>query len=132
MSASCEDDRKGFQMHRHVAEAFVAVANAPSVAERICTLIHDFCGAIVIEGSDHLLTFEDGRAIIRPTGDGLFFQVSAQDLITVYGIRTLIDGSLWKFASRSARSIKWFPAKGIPFCAVDKHRTCGHGRMNNP
>ncbi|WP_208722842.1 SMa0974 family conjugal transfer regulator [Rhizobium vallis] len=127
-----EVDRKGFQMHQYVAETFVAVADAPCVAEAICTRIRDFCGAIVTEGSDWLLTFEDGRAIIRSTGDGLFFWVSARNLVTVYGIRTLIEGSLWKFASSSARSIKWFPAEAAPFPAVDKRLTYSHCRMNNP
>ncbi|PDT25809.1 hypothetical protein CO660_31525 [Rhizobium sp. L9] len=102
-------------MHRYVAQTFVAVANAPCVAEAICTRIREFCGAIVTEGPDRLLTFEDGRAIIRLTGDGLFFQVSARNLVTVYGIRTLIEGNLWKFASSSARSIEWFPADAAPF-----------------
>ncbi|SCB21604.1 hypothetical protein GA0061102_100811 [Rhizobium miluonense] len=119
-------------MYQYVAEAFVAVANAPLVADKICTRIAGFSIAIGTEGSDRLLTFKDGCANIRLTADGLFFRVSARDLVTVYGIRTLIEGSLWKFASSSARSIKWLLAKGIPFRAVDKRLTYGHGRMKKP
>lgn len=110
-----KDDRKGFRMRHYVAEAFVAVTDAPCVAERICTWIRDFCGAIVTEGSDRILTFEDGRAIIRMTGDGLFFRVSARNLVATYGIRALIEGSLWKLASSSAMSIKLFPPMASHF-----------------
>ncbi|PDT20302.1 hypothetical protein CO674_28005 [Rhizobium hidalgonense] len=102
-------------MRHHVAEAFVAVTDAPCVAERICTWIRDFCDAIVTQGSDRILTFEDGRAIITLTGDGLFFRVSARNLVTTYGIRALIEGSLWELASSSAMSIKLFPGMASHF-----------------
>lgn len=118
-------------MRQNAAEAFLAVPNALCVAERICTWIRDFCDSIVTEGSDRLLIFEDGRAIIRLIGDGLFFRVSARNLVTTYGIRTLIEGSLWKFAPCSGMSIKWLPAKASHF-EVDKRLASGYGRMNNP
>jgi hypothetical protein len=85
------------------------------VAEKICTQIRDFCRSTIAEGTDRLLSFEDGCAIVRPTRDGLIFRVSARDLVTFYGIRTLIEGSLWKFAADSVRSIEWLPAQGTHF-----------------
>ncbi len=119
-------------MYQHVTEAFVAVAHATCVAEKICTQVRDFCRSTIAEGSDRLLCFEDGCAVIRPTDDGLIFRVSARDLVTFYGIRTLIEGSLWKFASNSERSIEWLPAQGTPFRAINERLTHGHGRMKTP
>jgi len=123
---------KGTKMYQHVSEAFVAIERAPFVAEKVSTQIRDFCRSIIAEGSDRLLNFGDGCAIIRPAGDGLVLRVSARDLVTFYGIRTLIESSLWKFAANSTRSIEWLPAQDTPFHAINERLTHGRGRMKSP
>lgn len=101
---------QGVPMYKHVAETFVCTMHAQSVAEKICVRIKDFCRPVITSGSARILDFGDGRAIIRPTNDGLFFRVSAQDLVTFYGICTLLQGSLSLIAPVSESAIEWLQA----------------------
>lgn len=107
-------------MYKHVAEAFVAVVHAPSVAEKICTRVKDFCRSIVTAGPDWLLDFDDGRAIIRAVDEGLFLRVSARDLVVFYGIRTILEGSLLRYIPSCERAIEWLAADGTPFRAISR------------
>ncbi|GAA3102577.1 hypothetical protein GCM10010520_54650 [Rhizobium viscosum] len=116
-------------MYKHVAETFVAVAHAPNVAEKICTQIKELCRSILCEGSDRFLSFEGGCAVILPTDDGLFFRVSARDLITFYGIRTLIEGSLSNFATVSDDVIKWLQADEELFRSTNRRASSNGGRI---
>lgn len=97
-------------MYKHVAETFVATAHAANVAEKICTQIGEFCRSILSDGPDKFLSLEDGCVVILPADDGLFFRVSARDLVVFHGIRTLIEGSLSNFATVSDDVIKWLQA----------------------
>lgn len=103
-------------MYKHSAESFVAVAHAPNVAEKICTQIQGFCRSIATEGSNKFLTFEHGCAILWPTDDGLFFRVSAQNLVVFCGIQTIIEGSLSSFTTTSSDVVQWLKAdETLPF-----------------
>lgn len=112
-------------MYKNVAEAFVALEQAPSVVEEFCSQNRNFCLSIITHEADRLLQFEDGHAIIRATDNGLIFRVSARDLVTFYGIRTLVEGSLAKFTSGSVRSIEWLNTKDAPFFENHQQRTHG-------
>jgi len=120
-------------MYQHVVEAFVSVPHAQRVAERICSQIHDFYRSIIIDGPDKLLEFDNGRAIIRLTDNGLFLRVSAGDLVIFYGIRTLLEGSLLTLSPNPEGPFEWFPADGIPFRGIDKRIPSDeHGDMKCP
>lgn len=116
-------------MYKHVAETFVAVAHAPNVAEKICSQIREFCRSILSKGSNKFLSFEGGCAVILPTGDGLFFRVSAGDLATFHGIRTLVEGSLSNFATVSDDVIKWLQADEDLFRSTNRHASSNRGRI---
>lgn len=105
-------------MYTHVAEAFVPVPHAERVAEIICALSRDYCGSINEAGIERLLDFGDARAILRPTDEGLHFQVEAQDLITFFGIRVLLQGSLSAITTVPRDTLEWHPAGGAPFRAT--------------
>ncbi|WP_349436809.1 hypothetical protein [Pararhizobium sp. A13] len=115
-------------MYKHVAEAFVSVAQARYVAEKVCLHINDFCQSIGASESDKLLDFGDGRATLRATDDGLSFRVAAQDLVTFYGIRTLLQGSLSVIPLVSGKAIEWLPAGGVPLGLVRGHVKNGQAR----
>ncbi|RAX42062.1 hypothetical protein DQ393_10385 [Rhizobium tropici] len=81
------------------------------VADRTRTQIRCGSRSAVSERVDRFLNFGDGCAIIRPTNEGLFVRISAHDLVIFYGIRTLLEGSLFKLAAISNDAIEWFPAE---------------------
>ena len=94
-------------MYKHVAETFVTVAQAPTLAEHICLQVRQLCQSVVSKGANTVLSFEGGCAVILLTDVGLFFRVSAQDPVIFHGIRTLLEGSLSSFAKVSDDVIDW-------------------------
>jgi hypothetical protein len=115
-------------MYKYVAEAFVSVAHARYVAEKVCLRIKDFCRSIGASGSDNLLDFGEGRATLRPTDDGLFLRVGAEDLVTFYGIRTLFEGSVLAITQVSEEAIEWLPAGSALPGAIRGHLKNGQSR----
>lgn len=115
-------------MYKHVAEAFVSVAHARYVAEEVCLRIKDFCQSIGASGSDNLLDFGNGRATLRPTNDGLFLRVGAEDLVIFFGIRTLLEGNLSAITQVSEEAIEWLPAGGVLPGAIRDHLKNGQSK----
>lgn len=95
------------QMYKHAAEAFLAIPDADRVREQVCALSRDYCQNIIAVGADRLLEFVGGRAILRPTDEGLQFRVKATSLITFYAIRTLLQGSVFAIVPTSGDSVEW-------------------------
>jgi len=118
-------------MYKHIAESFVAVRYAPNVAEKLSARIGEFCQSILSEGSERFLTFEDGCVVILPTDKGLFFRVSARDLVVFHGIQTLIEGSLSTFATVSAERIKWLKADVGARSAANGFEPIGYRATDN-
>lgn len=93
-------------MNIFVAEAYVATADPHYVTEKICSRIRDVLLLIDVKGSDLLLSFEGGNAIVTQMDGGLFFRVSAKNIVIFYGIRTLMEGAL-PIADRATDVIEW-------------------------
>lgn len=98
-------------MYPHVGEAFIPVRGASCVADQIYRKITKFCHPANLEGFDKSVDFEDGGAIIQSTNDGLILHVFARDILTFYGIRTLIEGGLPEVIFRLVDSVEWLPPK---------------------
>ena len=92
-------------------EGHAIVSTKDIFAKRACSQIRYGSRSAVSERVDRFLNFGDGCAIIRPTNDGLFVRISARNLVIFYGIRTLLEGSLFKLAAISNDAIEWFPAE---------------------
>ncbi|WP_442967862.1 SMa0974 family conjugal transfer regulator [Rhizobium sp. GR12] len=97
--------------YQNVSEAFIELEAAPTVANKICTQSIDLCLSIIDRDNGRQLNFENGCAIITVADDGLIVRVSAGELLTFYGIQTLIEGRLWEIAPGAARSMTWLPAR---------------------
>ncbi|WP_168880136.1 hypothetical protein [Rhizobium sp. P28RR-XV] len=91
-------------------EGHAIIGARDTIAKRTCTQIRYGSRSAVTEGADRFLNFGGGCVIMRPTNDGLFVRIFAQDLVIFYGIRTLLEGSLSKLAAISNEAIEWFPA----------------------
>lgn len=104
-------------MPNHVAEAFVPLPNAMTVAEEICCRSMIYCRSITTKGADKLLDFGDGRSVLRPSEEGLLLRVEARDLVTYYGIRTVLQGHLFASSSVPDGAIDWHSTGDVPFGA---------------
>lgn len=94
-------------MYKHTAEAFVPVQHAVQVTKKVCARYGDYCRSIGTTGVDRLLDFGDARAILRPTDEGLYFRIDAQDAITFYGIWTFLHGSLSTVTTFPGEDVQW-------------------------
>jgi hypothetical protein len=117
-------------MYKYVAEAFVTGAYTRYAAEKICLGIKDFCQSIGASRSDKLLDFGNGLATLRPTDDGLLLRVAAHDLLTFYGIRSLLEGSLSAIAQGSEEAIEWLPGRGVSLGAICNRVKNGQSRQS--
>lgn len=97
--------------YQNVSEAFIELKAALTVAKKICAQSRDICLSIIDRCNGRQLNFENGCAIITVVDDGLIVRVSAGDLLTFYGIQTVIEGRLWEIAPSAARSMTWLPAQ---------------------
>lgn len=102
-------------MHEQIAEAFMAVDSPPAVASQVCARINEFCQSSVWHGLESHLDFEDGRAIIRPVGNGLLFWVAARNIVMFHAIQTLLQGGVLNITRRSDQVLHWHTATGKPF-----------------
>lgn len=96
-------------MYKHAAEGLVPIPDSDNVREKICARSRDYCQHIGAIGSDTLLDFDGGRAILRPTDEGLQFRVEAKNLVTFYAIRTLLQGTLFGTGTIFDESIERAP-----------------------
>lgn len=108
-------------MYKHIAEAFVPIAHARCVAEKLCTKCCGYCLSVDVSRADKFLTFEDARAILRPADAGLRMRVEGQNLVVFCGVRTLLQGYLSTVTTVEARAVEWEPAGQIPFRTGDTH-----------
>lgn len=116
-------------MYEHVAEAFVPVRCAECVLERVCARSGEYCRSIAAIGPDKVLDFGQARAILTPTKEGLHFRVEAQESITFYGIRTLLQGSLSVVTPFPGEYVKWYPPEHASLSVLRRHsRTDMPGR----
>lgn len=94
-------------MFTHTAEAFVPAAHAECVGEQVRVRIHDYCLTIHTSGTHWLLDFGDGRACLKATREGLRVRIKARDLVTFYGIRTILQGCLLAAAPEAVSAMAW-------------------------
>ncbi|MBB3918625.1 SMa0974 family conjugal transfer regulator [Rhizobium fabae] len=112
-------------MYKHVSEAFVPIPRAEFVAHKVCARSSAYCRSIGANGTDTLLDFGDARAILTPTYEGLHFRVEALDIITLSGIRTLLQGSLSAITAIPGGAVEWHLAGSASFRAIRVFRGNG-------
>ncbi len=105
-------------MYKHAAEAFVCIAHSDCILEGLCARAQEYCWSIRRLEHGKLLNFDDARAILRPTDKGLHFRVEAQDFVTFFGIRTLLQGSLSTITTFPDGGVEWHPAARVSFAAI--------------
>ncbi|MGK9086122.1 hypothetical protein KXR64_20280 [Brucella intermedia] len=98
-------------MYPHVGEAFIPARCASYRAEQLYKKVAKLCQSAHLEEFRKSVVFEAGGANIHFTNDGLLLHVFARDVLTYYGIRTLMEGSLPKAVLRSVKAVEWLPPR---------------------
>lgn len=102
-------------MAKHISETVVWVADADRIAETLCGSLSNCALSVDIDGPDQVLNFGDGRAIIKPNVCGLHLRVEAEDPLTFFGIRSLLQVSLSRASNDQSGRLEWHAASGELF-----------------
>lgn len=122
-------------MSEHLSECCVSVPSSRNLIETVSQRFAEFCVAIVDDGMEKTFKFIDGEAVVRAVGRGILMRVVATDVISYYGIRTALEGSILKLTALEPEEFAWYPAGESPFAAVGRvHPSLDevHARRNSP
>lgn len=112
-------------MAKHISETVVWVPDADRIAETLCGSLRDCALSIDTNRTDQILNFGDGRAIIKPNVCGLHLRVEAEDLLTFFGIRSLLQVALSQASTDRPGRLEWHPACDEPFSTIGKRARTG-------
>lgn len=113
-------------MDKHISETCVSIPDVDQTAELLCVALRDCTLSIATNHTERIVDFGDGRAIIRQTACGLNLRVEAQDLLTFFGIRSLVQVALSQVATHLSGQLEWHSAGDEPFGVIG--RRAGTGR----
>lgn len=112
-------------MAKHFSETFVSVPDAERIAEAVCRSLRDCALSTDAKSGDQVLNFEDGRASVKPNVRGLHIRVEAEDPLTFYGIRSVLQVALWRASPGWTGRLEWHPSGGGLFGVTDRRAgTC--------
>ncbi len=79
---------------KHHTEAFVTTTRPEEFSRIFCEKYRAYILLVEFSERDTIIKFDDGRAILSPTVNGLRLRVEASDLATCHGIRFLLLGGI--------------------------------------
>ncbi len=104
-------------MYEHLSECCVSVPDSRNLIETVSQRFAELCVSIVDNGMEKTFKFIDGEAVVRAVGRGILMRVVATDVISYYGIRTALEGSILKLAVLAPKEFAWHPAGQTPLGA---------------
>ncbi|MQX72059.1 SMa0974 family conjugal transfer regulator [Sinorhizobium meliloti] len=106
-------------MYEHLAECCVFVAGRRNIIESVFLRVAEFCVSTVDNGTQKIFRFIDGEAVVRAVDVGILMRVGATDVISYYGIRTALEGSILEVAALPPEGLAWHPVGQRPSTATD-------------
>lgn len=107
-------------MYKHLSECCVSLPDSRNLIENVSRRVAGFCVSIVDNGMERAFLFADGEAIVRAVDKGILMRVGATDVISYYGIRTALEGSILDAAALAPEVFAWHPADQTPLAAVGR------------
>lgn len=97
-------------MYEHIAECCVFLAGPRNIIERVSLRVAELCVSTVDSGTEKIFRFIDGEAIVSAVDTGILMHVGATDVVSYYGIRTALEGSILEAAAFPPEGLAWHPA----------------------
>jgi hypothetical protein len=76
--------------YKHNTEAVVTTTKPEEISKLFCEKYRAYIILVEFSDRDTIIKFDDGRAILSPTANGLRLRVEASDLATCHGIWFLL------------------------------------------
>ncbi|WP_063769928.1 SMa0974 family conjugal transfer regulator [Ensifer aridi] len=109
-------------MYEHLSECCVLLQNSTGVVHDVSLRIAELSVSTADNGMEKTFLFVDGEATVRAVDRGVLMRVVATDVISYYGIRTALEGSIFEAAALAREGFAWRPAGRSN--AVCSQRTC--------
>jgi hypothetical protein len=107
-------------MYEHLSECRILLQNAASVVCDSALRIAELSVATIENGTEKTFLFVDGEAVLRAVDKGILMRVVATDVISYFGIRTALEGSILLVAASPPNEFAWHPADQTPFAAIER------------
>ncbi|PQZ25543.1 hypothetical protein CQZ93_15860 [Ochrobactrum vermis] len=95
-------------MHELNAETFIRSAEPIAVSRRIGDKIKPFCHSVSVRHGSTFFLIADGEVIFKQENNGIAIFISAQTIVDLYGIRTIL--SYYIQLEITMNNIRWRPA----------------------
>ncbi|MBB4571153.1 SMa0974 family conjugal transfer regulator [Rhizobium leucaenae] len=86
-------------MYEYVAEIRIPLSDANTLLEQICRPIAGLCHSVPAKDRARILKFDGGHAVVQVAGSGLICLVAAENILTLLGIRTVLETRLFKLSN---------------------------------
>ena len=101
-------------------ETVVEIADAVQLVASFCITFRDFIVSADLEGTDTIIDFGEGKAILRPVVDGLRIRIVSHNLLGYLGCRDLLRLHFSDSSMIRDEDYIWMPASDIPFAMLDR------------
>ncbi|MCA1366819.1 hypothetical protein I6F15_05315 [Bradyrhizobium sp. BRP14] len=109
-------------MYEHLSECCVLLQNSIGVVHDASLRIAELSVSTADNGMEKTFLFVDGEAMVTAVDRGVLMRVVAADVISYYGIRTALEGSIFEATALARERFAWRPADRPN--AVCSQRTC--------
>lgn len=100
-------------MYEHLSECCVSLPGSRNLIENVSLRVAELCEAIVDDGIEKIFLFVDGEAFVRAIDKGILMRIVATDVLSYYGIRTALEGSILELAALAPKEFAWHPARSV-------------------
>ena len=107
-------------MYEYLSECCVSHPGSRNLIHNVSIRVAKLCVSIVDNGMEKTLQFADGEAVVRAVDEGILMRIVGTDVLSYYGIRTALEGSILEVAALAPKEFAWHPADRSPYIeAVD-------------
>lgn len=108
-------------MRKFIFESSILVKKGDMSIDRIYVSLMELCTSINRSGTDLLLNFEVGSALLRVACNAFLMRVEADDLVGCHSMKVVLEGTAVEIAGLKQSSILWIAANSVPFAALADH-----------
>lgn len=107
-------------MYEYLSECCVSHPGSINLIHNVSIRVAKLCVSIVDNGMEKTFQFADGEVVVRAVDEGILMRVVATDVLSYYGIRTALEGSILELSALAPKEFAWHPADQTPFAAIER------------
>ncbi|WP_452595861.1 SMa0974 family conjugal transfer regulator [Sinorhizobium terangae] len=105
---------------QHAVESYVCVSNSRRLVDEVAARTAELCQAVAGDNAERALMFEEGKAIMKATKDGLLLWIGARSHLMCHSLQVAIESNLFLVMPQRPAEIPWYPGEGTPFAVIER------------